>query len=67
MEPSLHSGEFVVVNRLAYKFGEPKYGDVVVFHFPGDPDQEYIKRIIGLPGDTVKVQEGEVYINDQVI
>jgi signal peptidase I len=67
MEPSLHSGEFVIVNRLAYRFGEPEYGDVVVFHFPGDPDQEYIKRIIGLPGDSVKVQDGVVQINDQVI
>ncbi len=67
MEPSLHSGEFVIVNRLAYKFGQPDYGDVVVFHFPGDPDQEYIKRIIGLSGDRVKVQEGVVYVNDQVM
>jgi len=67
MEPSLHSGEFVIVNRLAYKFGEPEHGDVVVFHFPGDPDQEYIKRIIGLPGDRVRVMEGAVYVNDQAI
>jgi signal peptidase I len=67
MEPSLHSGEFVIVNRMAYKFGEPEHGDVVVFHFPGDPDQEYIKRIIGLPGDLIRVQEGKVFINNQVI
>ena len=67
MEPSLHSGEFVIVNRLAYKWGEPEYGNVVVFHFPGDPNQEYIKRIIGLPGDRVKVQDGMVYINNQAI
>jgi signal peptidase I len=65
MEPSLRSGEFVIVNRLAYRFGEPEQGDVVVFHFPGDPDQEYIKRIIGLPFDTVRVSDGSVYVNDQ--
>jgi signal peptidase I len=65
MEPSLQSGEFVIVNRLAYKLGEPDYGDVVIFHFPGDPGQEYIKRIIGLPGDQVRVLNGKVYINDQ--
>jgi signal peptidase I len=65
MEPSLHSGEFVIVNRLAYKFGEPEHGDVVVFHFPGDPNQEYIKRIIGLPGDRIRVQDGVVFINNQ--
>jgi signal peptidase I len=67
MEPSLHTGEFVVVNRLAYKFGEPEHGDVVVFHFPGDPDQEYIKRVIGLPGDQVRVANGTVYLNNQAI
>jgi signal peptidase I len=65
MEPSLQSGEFVIVNRLAYKVGDPNYGDVVVFHFPGDPGQEYIKRVIGLSGDSVKVVDGTVYINDQ--
>lgn len=67
MEPSLQSGEFVIVNRLVYRFGEPEHGDVVVFHFPGDPEQEYIKRIIGLPGDQVKVASGKVYVNGQEI
>jgi signal peptidase I len=67
MEPSLHSGEFVIVNRLAYRFGAPEHGDVVVFHFPGDLEQEYIKRIIGLPGDQVSVRNGQVYINQQAI
>ena len=67
MEPSLHSGEFVIVNRLAYRFSDLEHGDVVVFHFPGDPDQEYIKRIIGLPGDKVRVLDGAVYINNQVV
>ena len=67
MEPTLQSGEFVIVNKLAYMFGDPTTGDVIVFHFPRDPDQEYIKRIIGLPGDRVEVKGGEVYINDQVL
>ena len=67
MEPSLQSGEFVIVNRLAYKLGEPELGDVVVFHFPGDPGQEYIKRIIGLPEDTIKVDNGKVSVNGQPI
>jgi signal peptidase I len=65
MEPTLQSGEFVIVNRLAYKFTEPQIGDVIVFHYPRDPEQEYIKRVIGLPGDTVRVSQGEVYINGE--
>ena len=65
MEPTLHTGEFVIVNRLAYQFGSPKIGDVIVFHYPRDPQQEYIKRIIGLGGDTVRVEGGQVYVNGQ--
>jgi len=67
MEPTLQSGEFVIVNKLAYKFGVPDSGDVIVFHYPRDPDQEYIKRIIGLPGDKVKINNGTVYLNEQPI
>ncbi len=67
MEPTLHTGEFVVVNKLAYKFGSPQQGDVIVFHFPRDPEQEYIKRVIGLPGDTVSISKGEVRVNGQVL
>jgi signal peptidase I len=65
MEPTLQSGEFVVVNRLAYKIGEPEITDVVVFHFPNDPGLEYIKRVVGLPGDSVRVTNGIVYVNGE--
>ena len=65
MEPTLVDGEFVVVNKLAYLIGSPQHGDVIVFHFPRDPDQEYIKRIIGLPGDQVQISNGDVYINGE--
>jgi signal peptidase I len=67
MEPTLQSGEFVVVNRLAYKIGEPEISDVVVFHFPGEPGLEYIKRVVGLPGDSVRVTNGVVYVNDEAL
>jgi signal peptidase I len=67
MEPTLNTGEFVIVNKLAYQFGTPHEGDVIVFHPPRDPAQEYIKRVIGLPGDRVKVANGEVYINGQML
>jgi signal peptidase I len=65
MEPTLHTGEFVIVNRLAYQFGSPKIGDVIVFHYPRDPQQEYIKRVIGRGGDTVRIEGGQVYVNGQ--
>lgn len=65
MQPTLYDGDFVIVNRLAYKLGSPQRGDIIIFHYPPDPDREpYIKRVIGLPGDTVRVQGGKVYIND---
>jgi signal peptidase I len=63
MEPNLHTGEYVVVNKFAYKLEQPHLGDVIVFHFPGDPEQEYIKRVIGVPGDIVEVDSGQVYVN----
>ncbi len=63
MEPTLHTGEFVVVNKLTNVIGDYQRGDVVVFHFPRNPDQEYIKRIVGLPGDQVAVRNGEVQVN----
>jgi signal peptidase I len=65
MVPTLTNGQFVMVNRLEYKFGDPAHGDVIVFHYPRDPEQEYIKRIIGLPGDTVSINNGDVYVNGQ--
>ena len=67
MVPTLRDGQFVMVNRLAYQLGEPDHGDVVVFHYPRDPEQEYIKRIIGLPGDTVEMNSEHVYVNGQRI
>ncbi len=67
MEPTLQSGEFVIVNKLTYKLGIPEVGDVVVFHFPRDPEQEYIKRVIGLPGDHIVIEDGKVYVNDYLL
>ena len=65
MEPTLFSGEYVVVSRLSYRLGSPHRGDIIVFHFPRDPKEEYIKRVIGLPGDEVEVRNDTVYINGQ--
>jgi len=65
MRPTLEPGEFLLVNRVAYKLGEPEIGDIVVFHAPGISDEDYIKRVIGLPGDVVRVADGIVYVNEQ--
>jgi signal peptidase I len=64
MEPNLYHGEFVIVSKINYRLGEPERGDVVVFDFPRNITEEYIKRIIGLPGDKVNVIDGNVYVND---
>jgi signal peptidase I len=63
MEPTLQPGYLLIVNKLAYKLGEPKHGDIVVFHYMGDNNEDYIKRVIGLPGDEVKIENGNVYVN----
>lgn len=65
MLPTLEPGEFLLVNRVAYKLGEPKIGDIVIFHAPGVDDMDYIKRLIGRPGDVVRIEDGIVYVNDQ--
>jgi len=67
MEPTFISGDYIITSRITYKFRSIQRGDVIVFKAPSNPDIEYIKRIIGLPGDTVKVANSEVYVNDQIM
>lgn len=67
MLPTLKAGEFILVNKLAYKVGDYDRGDVVIFHYPRDPHEDYIKRVIGLPGDEVLIQGGLVYINGRAL
>ena len=63
MEPNFHDGQYLLTNKLTYKFQEPKRGDVVIFEPPVTKDEEYIKRIIALPGETVSIKDGHYYIN----
>ena len=63
MRPTLEDGEFILVNRLAYKFGDPKRGEIIVFRSPVVPDEDLIKRVIGLPGDEIEVMDGDVFVN----
>jgi signal peptidase I len=67
MQPTLYEGELLVVYKLAYQFGEPHRGDIIVFHHNTEPPEDYIKRVIGLPGDTVAIHNGTVAINGQII
>ena len=66
MRPTLDQGYYLLVNRLAYRFGEPKRGEIVIFHHNGDTTEDYIKRMIGLPGDRVVITDGTVSVNGQV-
>ncbi len=63
MLPRLRNNERLFVNKMAFNLGPLRRGDVVVFHYPRDPKQNFIKRIIGLPGDRVVIWGGEVYVN----
>lgn len=64
MEDTLHIEDRVIGFRLSYLFGEPERYDVVMFKFPDNEKKDYIKRVIGLPGETVTIKNGKVYIND---
>lgn len=63
MEPNLHSGQRLLISKVVYKFHEPERGDIIVFPNPNNQDEDYIKRIIGLPGETIEIKGGVVYIN----
>lgn len=67
MQPNFYEGEFILVNKLAFKLGEPARGEVIVFHNPSNIDEDYIKRVIGLPGDLVEIREQAIYINGQAL
>lgn len=58
------TGDRVFGNRLAYKTKDPERFDIVIFEYPDDPSQLFVKRVIGLPGETVNIVDGKVYIND---
>lgn len=63
MENTIMPGDCIMGFRLAYTFSEPQRGDIIIFKYPDDETQKYVKRIIGLPGDTVTIEDGEIYIN----
>jgi len=66
MDPTFDTGEYLIVDQLSYRLEEPKRGDVVIFRYPNDPQQYFIKRIIGLPGEVVELSNGETVIIDPI-
>lgn len=64
MENTIEPGDDLFGLRLAYVFSEPQRGDIIIFKFPDDESEKYVKRIIGLPGETVTITEGKIYIDD---
>lgn len=67
MEPNFYDHEYLIVDEISYRFNEPQRGDIVVFKYPNDPRQFFIKRIIGLPGERIKIDNNKVYINGAIL
>lgn len=65
MEPNFENGDYLIIDELSYRFSDPKRGDVVVFKYPNNPSQRYIKRIIGLSGETIEIKDNKVIIYSQ--
>lgn len=67
MFPTFKNGEYILTNKVEYKLHEPQRGDVIVFKSPKNKDIDYIKRIIGIPGDTVSLRDGKFYVNGELL
>lgn len=65
MEPNFHNGDYLIVDEITYRFREPQRGEVIVFRYPKNPSQRYIKRIVGLPGETVEIKDSQVVVVDE--
>lgn len=64
MAPNFESGDYLIVDEISYRFSTPQRGDVVIFKYPKDENQRFIKRVIGVPGETVVVENGQVSVTD---
>ncbi|KKQ67141.1 MAG: Signal peptidase I [Candidatus Daviesbacteria bacterium GW2011_GWA2_38_24] len=67
MFPNFHNNDYIITNKLLYRFSEPQRGDIIVLRNPKHNSEDFIKRIIGLSGERVKIQNGRVFINGQML
>ena len=67
MEPALYEGQRLLVDKLSYRLHPPRRGDIVVFRLPGRGREALVKRVIGLPGETIAIRSGQVYANGRVL
>jgi signal peptidase I len=67
MAPTLEDQDRLIVNKLAYRIGEPHHGDIVMLYYPIDPNKSFVKRVIAEEGDTVRIVDGHVYVNEAPI
>lgn len=62
MDPNFTEGDYLIVDQISYRFGDPERGEVIVFRYPDDPSRRYIKRVVGLPGERVIIKGGNVSV-----
>jgi signal peptidase I len=67
MRPNLEEGQYLIVNKLVYRLHPPQRGDIIVFNHPRNTDRDLVKRVIGLPGESVQIRDGQVYINETLL
>lgn len=67
MEPNFHDEEQILTDKLTYRFRPPQRGEIVIFRAPKNRELDYVKRVIGLPGETIKVADGRVFINQEAL
>lgn len=67
MEPNYHDKEYLLVNQLTYRLRTPERGETIIFRYPKDPQEDFIKRIIGLPGEKVEINNGQLFINGNLL
>jgi len=62
MEPNFHDGDYLIVDEISYRLGDPKRGDVIIFQYPNNPKEFYIKRIVALPGEKIRIAENKITV-----